>query len=104
MWLFFLPNCLHFEVKTLALLKAADDLEQVPSLRIAVRTEHAHQALGRLFGQSAQLLKPDRGVDVVAQHRLAGVHITRQQALDTLLEQLLTEGRIACDTRPGSFP
>ena len=41
-----LPNCLHFEVKAFAFLKAADDLEQVPRLRIAGGAEHAHEALG----------------------------------------------------------
>ena len=41
-----LTNCLHFEVKALALLKTSNDFEQIPSLRIAVRAEHAHQALG----------------------------------------------------------
>ena len=34
----FLPNRLHFEVKPFALLKAADDLEEVPRLRISVGT------------------------------------------------------------------
>ena len=94
-----LTNRLDLEVKPFALLKSADDFEEVPCLRIAVGTEHAHQALGRLLRQPAEFLKSDRGIDVVAQNRLAGVHIPRQQALDTLLEQLLTEGRIALDAR-----
>ena len=41
------------EVKPLALLKAANDLKPVLGLRIAVRAEHAQQALRRLGGQSA---------------------------------------------------
>ena len=94
-----LTNRLNFELKPLAFLKVADDLEQVASLRIPVGAEHAHQALGRLLRQAAELLKSDRGVDVVTQNRLAGVHIPRQQALDPLLEQFLTEVRIALDTR-----
>ena len=71
----FLPNSLHFEVKPFSLLETVNDLEQVASLWIAVWTEHAHQALGRLLSQPTELLKPDRGVDVVAQDRLAGIHI-----------------------------
>ena len=47
-------------------LKAADDLEQVPGLWIAVRAEHTHQALGRLVGQAAEPLKSEGRVDVVA--------------------------------------
>ena len=46
-----LAKRLDLETKTLALLKAADDLEQVPGLGISVRSEHAHQALGRFVCQ-----------------------------------------------------
>ena len=42
-----LANGSELEVEPLVFLKAADDLEQVPGLRIAVRAKHAHQALGR---------------------------------------------------------
>ena len=63
------------QVKPLAFLEVADDFKQVPGLRIAVGAEHTHQALGRLRSQPAKLLKADGGVDVVAQYRLAGVHL-----------------------------
>ena len=45
-----LSNRLYFEVQALALLKAADDLEKIARLRIALRAEHSHQAFGRLRG------------------------------------------------------
>ena len=78
---FRLSNCVHFKLDTLALLYAADDLEQVASVRIAGRTEHPHQALGRLVSQQAQLVEPDGRVDIVAQHGLARIDVTGEQAL-----------------------
>ena len=42
---------LHFGVQSLAFLKAPDDLEEIARLRIAVWTEHAHQALRPDMGQ-----------------------------------------------------
>ncbi len=41
------------EVKTFALLKVADDLEQVAGLWVAPGPKHAHKALGRLVGEVA---------------------------------------------------
>ena len=43
---FLSPDRLDLEVHAFSLLQATDDLEQVARLGIAVRTEHAHQALG----------------------------------------------------------
>ena len=43
-------NRLYVEEQTVAFLEAADDLEEIACLRIAVGTEHTHQALGRLRG------------------------------------------------------
>ena len=88
------------EAESFALLEAADDLEQVPRLRIAVRTEHAHQALGRLAGQFAEFPKADGGIDVIAQNRLARPGIPCKQAFDAFLEQRFPERGIALDPRP----
>ena len=41
-----LSNGLNLQVKPLAFLEVADDLKQIPGLRVAVGAEHAHQALG----------------------------------------------------------
>ena len=41
-----LSNGLNLQVKTLAFLEMADDLKQIPSLRVTVGAEHPHQALG----------------------------------------------------------
>ena len=85
----------HPEVQTLALLKAANDLEEIARLRIVGWTEHAHQTLGRLRGRPTEFPKPDGRVDMVAQNRLADIHLTGKRALHTFLEQRLaeTEGR-----------
>ena len=48
-----LSNGAHFELHALVLLNAADDLEQVASVGIPVRPEHAHQTLGLLVRESA---------------------------------------------------
>ena len=73
-------NRLHLEVQTFAFLKAADDLEEFARLRIAVRTKHAHQALGLLGGRSPEFLKPNGRVDIVAQHRLADVDLASNES------------------------
>ena len=57
------------------ILKAANELERVAGLRIAVWAEHAHQALRRFGGQATQLLKANSRVGVVAKDRLAGIQI-----------------------------
>ena len=41
-----LSNRPDLEVHALAFLQAAKDLKQIARLRIPVRTEHPHQALG----------------------------------------------------------
>ena len=50
-----------------------------PNMRMA--------ALGRIVGEATKLLETDCGVDVVAQHRLSGVHAAGKPALDPFLEQ-----------------
>lgn len=46
-----LSDGVHFELHTLVLLDAADDLEQVVGVGIASRSEHAHETLGPLVRQ-----------------------------------------------------
>ena len=48
-----LSNRLHFELHPLVLLYMADDLKEVTSVRIASRSEHAHETLGRLAREGA---------------------------------------------------
>ena len=43
-----LSESLHFELDALVLLNATDDFEEVAGVGVASRSEHAHQALGRL--------------------------------------------------------
>ena len=89
-------NRLHFDLPALMSLNAADDLEQVADVGIAGRSEHAHQTLGRLVREGVQLPEPDGGVDVTAQHNLARIHVSCQQALDAFLTATLLEmpGRV----------
>lgn len=63
------------------------------------RSEHAHQALGRRAGGLAGRLEADRGVDMVAQDRLAGREIACKRRRDRLLQERLAEGGIAFGAR-----
>ena len=73
---FRLSNGPHFELDALVLLDAADDLEEVAGVRIASRSEHAHETVGRLIGDGGKLLEPDGGVDIAAQLDLADIDAT----------------------------
>ena len=53
----------------------------------AVRIEHAHEALGRLRGQPTEFPKPDCRIDIIAQNRLADIHLAGKQAPHTFFEQ-----------------
>ena len=99
----FLSDVSNLEVNSLLLLEAAENRKQVAGLRIAVGAEHAHQALGRLGGHVAKLLKADSSVDIIAQHRLAGFHVTGEQAFNPFPKECFTEGRIGLDV-PEWFP
>ena len=45
--------------------------------------------------EGAQFLEPDGGVDVVAQHDLARIHVSCKQALDAFLQQPFSKCRVA---------
>src|SRR5262249_20752717 len=77
------------------LLQPAEDSEQIAGARVAARTEHPHQALGRRPSLTCQPLKPHGGVNIVAQDRLPGIHISGKHLLDRLGEQRSTKRRIA---------
>src|SRR4051812_10260410 len=79
----------QLEMKPLFFLEVLNDLEEITRLRVAARTEHPHQAFRRPLRSAAQLLKPDRGVDVVAKDRLPSVEITGEKAFDAFPQQLL---------------
>jgi hypothetical protein len=77
-------------VKPLCDLEVADDLEEIPCLRVTAWAEHAHQALGRPFCSATQLLEPNRRVDIVAKYRLPGLEISGEKALDAFTKKLLS--------------
>jgi len=95
---------MYIEVQTLAFLKAADDPEEIARLRIAVRTEHAHQALGRFRGQPAGFLKPNGDVAIVVQDRTADIDLVGKKTLHAFFEQHLREPRVACEPLPDCHP
>lgn len=99
-----LPDRAHFEPDPLALLEPGDDVEEVPRLRIAIRPEHAHEALRRFSGECAQGLEAERRVDEIAQGRLGRFHFAREEAFDAFSEQLFPEGRVAHDPCLNRFP
>src|SRR6266550_3551970 len=55
-------------------------IQKIPSLRIAFRAEHAHEALGRFLRDARQFFESDRGVDVVTQNCFAGFPSTESGA------------------------
>jgi hypothetical protein len=67
-------------------LQVADHAEQVASLRIAPRAEHADQTLGLRTGRFAELLEADRCFDVTAQDRFAGVDVASEHRVDALAQ------------------
>ena len=80
----------HLEVQPLGPLELADHLEQVARLRIPPGAEHPHETLGRPARQAAELLKADRGVDVVAEDCLPGIEIAGKETLHAFPQQLLS--------------
>ena len=69
----------------LLFLQVLNHRKQVARLGIPFRPEHTHETLARFLENPGEFLKPDRRVDVVTQHRLAGVDITGEQTFDPLL-------------------
>jgi hypothetical protein len=57
------------------------------TLRIAMRAEHADEAFHRRAGGLAQLFEAHGRPDVIAQNRLAGVHVTGEHRVDTFAQE-----------------
>ena len=65
----------QLKVKSFSPLKVRNHIEQVPRLRVALRTEHAHETLRGRVSQIAQFLEADGCIDVITENRFAGVEI-----------------------------
>jgi hypothetical protein len=76
-----LPGQVDLYMNAFTLLKMSDHIKQVARLWVAPRPQHPHEALGRPAGLLAQRLKANRGIDVIAQDRLAGLRVAGQKAL-----------------------
>ena len=87
------------EAEAFSLLKVSQDFEEVAGLRVAARAEHAHQALRRLVDGGGEFLEALRGVDVVAQHRLAGIDVAREERVDRFLQKTAAEPCVTPNTR-----
>src|ERR1035441_1682148 len=78
----------------------SEDAKQVLGRRVAIWTEHSHKAVGgdgcRLF----ELPEANRGIDIVAQDRTAGLLIAGKHQLDRFPKQRLAEPRVPL----GAFP
>ena len=81
-------------------LQRADDAKQVLGGGVAVRSEHAHQALLRNAPHLTQALKAYRRVDIGPQRRAAVIGVALQLRPHRLAKQRLAEGRIAFHSRP----
>ena len=68
----YLPGS-NFQVYPLLLLQVMDHRKQVACLGIPFWPEHTHEALAQFIEDPGSFLEPDRRVDIVTQHRLAGV-------------------------------
>ena len=84
-------------------LEVADDLEQIAGLRITSGAQHSHQALRGFIYQPAEFLKPDGGVDEVAQDGLTGVQVAGEQAFDSFRQQGFTKGRFSVNAFSDGF-
>lgn len=84
-------------------LQVVEHGEQVACLRLAMRAEHADQALARCAGLCTELLGADHRLNVVAQQHLASVHVAGEQCLDALAQQRVAEGWIGRHVRLDRF-
>lgn len=64
------------------------NLEQVARLRISGGAQPPHQALGRAVGGLGQFVESHGSVDVIAQHRLARLHVSSEKAFDAFAQKL----------------
>jgi hypothetical protein len=90
-------------VHTFGLLQSGQDAGEVRGRGAAFGTEHAHQAFGRDARAFLEIVKTGCGVDIVAEHCLAGCEIAVDDAFDGLTQQGLAEVRIVLRPRPDGF-
>src|SRR6266700_4367837 len=87
----------HAKMHARTLLQITDHAEQIFGLRVAARPKHADQAFRRCAGRGPELLEADRCLDVVAQDRLAGIHVARKQGVDALAQERLRKFYVTLD-------
>ena len=86
-----------FQMHAGLFLQHPDDLRQIGRGRIAARTEHPHEALGRYSRGFGQRWKAGGRIDEVAQYRARRADVALDQGLHRFLEQRLPEFRIGFD-------
>ena len=77
-----------FEDGAFNLLQAGEHLAEVACLRVSLRAEHPHQALGRLRQLPPQRDKADCAVDVLAQDAFGRVEVSSHHIADRLAQSL----------------
>jgi hypothetical protein len=81
------------------LLQRVHDAKDILRARIATRGQHAVQAFARLLEHRREFLEPDRGVDKIAQHRLACRRLADQIGIDRLGKQRFQKSWVLSDSR-----
>src|SRR5215510_1252875 len=79
------------EVHALALLQVGNHVKEVPSLRVALRTQHPHQTFHVLPGQHAECLKANRGIDIITQNGFTGICVPGKEAVEGLSQESLAK-------------
>jgi hypothetical protein len=79
------------------MLQKADYLEQVIRARIARRSQHPHQALGRDARRCGEVGEADGRVNVIAEDSFPGSYVAGEHRFDSFAKKLLSEFRIALD-------
>ena len=79
------------------MLKEANYLEQIICARIARRSQHSHQALGRDARRFGEVGEAYGRVNVIAKDSFPRGHVAGEHRFDSFAEKLLSEFRIALD-------
>src|SRR4029453_5380022 len=87
----------HRKLHPSSLLQIPDHVEEVLGLRVATRPEHPDQAFGWRSGRGPEFFKTDGRLDVVAEDRLSGLHVTGEHRIDSLTQKCLRKFRVILD-------
>ena len=84
----------HAQCDASLLLERVQDTEEVVGAWIPPWTQHPMQAFARLLERQGELLKPDGGINQIAEDGLAHSRIAGEISIQRLRKQRLTKARI----------